>query len=248
MTGLHPWWPAGVPIHPHLLFELLAWLGGILVLAGSRRDSTDPWIRIQLATAAVVGGAVGAKVLFWLIDPGSWWPSTAEPTAWIGGKTVVGGLLGAQAAVELTKRALRVDRSTGDAYVLPLTVGMILGRCGCFFSGTTDGTHGGRVPWGMDLGDGVPRHPTALYEIVALVLLFAATRLWGDRGLPGDRFALWMAGYLMFRLMIEPLKGQPVWIGVGLSSIQIACVLGLLAYTLALPRRIRRGRAPEAPR
>jgi prolipoprotein diacylglyceryltransferase len=162
----------------------------------------------------------------------------------IGGKTIVGGLLGAQLGVEVAKRIQGVHRSTGDAYVPPLVAGLILGRLGCFFSGVTDGTHGkpSTLPWAMDLGDGVLRHPTALYEVAFLLVLGAALALYGRRGLPGDRFAGFMVAYLAYRLFAEVLKVQPVW-PFGLSSIQVACVLGLVGYALALPRRLRRGRA-----
>ncbi|HEX2617258.1 MAG TPA: hypothetical protein VHL57_06925, partial [Flavobacteriales bacterium] len=42
-------------------------------------------------------------------------------------------------------------------------------------------------------------------------------------------FQLFLSSYLLFRLAIEAIKPAPavVW---GLSSIQVACVLGLLYY------------------
>ena len=50
--------------------------------------------------------------------------------------------------VELWKWRRGVHRSTGGAFVLPLAVGIAVGRLGCFFSGLADYTYGApaRVP------------------------------------------------------------------------------------------------------
>lgn len=250
MPGLHPWWPDGAPLwlHPHLVFEVFGWAAGLVVLLVQRRDPRPLPARSRqiLAVAALFGGLAGAKVLFWLTDPWSLLASL-EPALLIGGKTIVGGLLGAIAAVELTKIPLGIRRSTGDVYVYPLLAGLMFGRLGCFFSGVADGTHGvaTSAPLGMDLGDGVLRHPTALYEIGFLLLLGAVLAAYGRRGLPGDRFAGLVVAYLGYRLLAESLKTQPGWV-LGLSAIQVACVVGLVAYAMALPRRIRRAKVGSA--
>jgi len=112
-------------------------------------------------------------VLAWLESPIEFWNHRYETAVWIGGKTIVGGLLGAWLAVELAKKKLKISYSTGDLYVFPLIVGMCLGRVGCFLTGLDDHTHGlpTSLPWGVDFGDGIHRHPTQLYEIVFLMLL-----------------------------------------------------------------------------
>ncbi len=55
---------------------------------------------------------------------------------------------------------------------------MCIGRVGCFLTGLSDATCGVRtdLPWGVDYGDGVPRHPAQIYEI--LFLLALGTMLW----------------------------------------------------------------------
>jgi prolipoprotein diacylglyceryltransferase len=91
------------------------------------------------------------------------------------GKTIVGGLLGGLIAVEWTKRRIGVIRSTGDDMALPLAAGMCIGRVGCFLTGLGDHTYGTptSLPIGVDFGDGIPRHPTQLYEIAFLLALGA---------------------------------------------------------------------------
>lgn len=238
---LHPWWPDAAPpwLHPHLIFELLAFVVGFQTFLYLRRRGHDPVARVEhrgaLVAAAAIGAGVGARLLFWLEDPVRTWANLYRPEVWMTGRTVVGGLLGGWLAVELVKKALGVTRSTGDVVVAPVIVGLCIGRVGCFLSGISDGTHG--VPTalivGMDLGDGVPRHPTALYEIAALLAI--GLWLWAMRDrepYDGIRWQRLMFAYLGFRLGVEVLKTAP-FPYLGLSAIQVASLAGI-GYIAAL--------------
>ena len=149
------------------------------------------------------------------------------------GKTIVGALLGGLIAVELVKRAVGARGSSGDAFALPLIVGIAIGRIGCFLAGLGDHTYGTPtdLPWAVDFGDGVPRHPTQLYEIVFLILLATTlTRRRAAFGQPGDAFRSFMVAYLAFRLAIDFIKPMPiVYLGF-LSGIQLLCIGGLVYY------------------
>jgi prolipoprotein diacylglyceryltransferase len=118
--------------------------------------------------------------------------------------------------------------------VFPLLLGLVIGRLGCHLSGLTDGTFGTptSLPWGIDFGDGIARHPTNLYEIGFLVLLALLLSALERRcPLPnGRRFELFLAGYLLFRLLVEFLKPTAALPGLGLTAIQWACVAGLGYY------------------
>jgi len=121
-------------------------------------------------------------------------------------KTIVGGFLGGLVGVELTKKYLGIRTSSGDLMVFPL-LGLAISQVGCHLSGLTDGIFGTltSLPWSLNFGDGLLRHPTNLYEITFLaglaLLLFAL-----ERGGPlpnGRRFELFLAAYLLFRLLVE---------------------------------------------
>lgn len=189
--------------------------------------------------AALWGALGGAVLLDWFNDPRRWMtPEGSLLSLLLPGKTVVGGLLGGWAGVEIAKKILRSPRSTGDAFVPPLLCGMILGRLGCFFAGLADNTYGlpTALPWGVDFGDGQLRHPTALYEIVFLGGL--ALVLWALRRRPreeGDLFKLFMTAYLLFRLFVDFLKPYPRPF-VGLGVIQLACLGGLIFLAPHIPR------------
>ena len=93
----------------------------------------------------------------------------------VGGKTIAGALLGGLFAVEAMKRYIGLHQSTGDLLAIPIAAGVAIGRIGCFLTGLSDNTYGTptSLPWGIDFGDGVRRHPTQLYEIAFLLVLLA---------------------------------------------------------------------------
>ncbi|HTG16849.1 MAG TPA: prolipoprotein diacylglyceryl transferase family protein, partial [Blastocatellia bacterium] len=139
-------------------------------------------------------------------------------------------------AVEWTKRRLGIHRRTGDLFAIPLCIGIAIGRIGCFLSGLSDDTYGVEttLPWGIDFGDGIRRHPVQLYEIAWLCVL--ATWLGWLARKPhreGDLFKGFMVGYFGFRLAIDFLKPGVAF--AWLTSIQWACVIMLLYYCRDLP-------------
>jgi prolipoprotein diacylglyceryltransferase len=231
-------------VHPHPVFESLGYAAGFQTFLALRRRFGDPVAeqRAVLVLATIAGALVGAKLLAWGVDPPALWAARGDWHAWVEGKTIVGGLLGGHLAVELAKKALGVRTSTGDLYAAPLALGIAIGRVGCFLTGLSDRTYGTptSLPWGVDFGDGVPRHPTQIYEMVVLGALAAVLALRMRHGIPGDGrlFRLFMATYLGWRFLVGFL--QPAWTIAGLSVIQWACVAGLLHYVprlrVAAPR------------
>lgn len=99
-------------------------------------------------------------------------------------------------------------------------------------AGLPDGTYGSptSLPWGVDLGDGVARHPTQLYESVAMALL--AGRLARAARRPhreGDIFRWFMVSYMVLRMALDALKPE-VRIVLGLSSLQWIALLTAAFY------------------
>jgi prolipoprotein diacylglyceryltransferase len=237
--------------------EALAYAVGFRWFTSLRRRHVHPadvhpdggWVLV----GAVLGAAAGSK----LLDLAQYARFVAahwrDPAVLFGGKTIVGGLLGGWIGVEIAKRGIGLRRSTGDLLVEPLIAGLVVGRIGCLLAGPADHTEGAltTVPWAIDLGDG-PRHPTPVYEILFL-LAFGLALGPVTRRLParlalrdGDRFLLFMATYLLFRLVVDfwkapfgvdPLPPSPDLLPLGLTPIQTACVAGAC---YALSRLVRR--------
>jgi prolipoprotein diacylglyceryltransferase len=221
-------------INPHFVFESLAYSLGFAAFRLLQQRFGDPvphGVRWSVVAAAVAGAVAGSKLLYWLEDPiriFHYWNNWQ--VVW-GGKTIIGGLIGGLAAVEYAKKKIGFASRTGDLFAIPLCVGIAVGRIGCFLAGLNDDTYGSvtRLPWGINFGDGLRRHPTQLYEIVFLVSLslFLLARMRRPH-LQGDIFKLFMVGYSGWRLAIDFLKPDPKFLW--LDSLQWACVAMLLYY------------------
>ncbi len=229
-----------VPIHP--VFDMLAYFFGFrlyLYLKKRSRGTQLSWEEnAWIFVGCIFGALVGAKVLAWAESPGFYWSLRHDPHFWYGGKTIVGGLIGGWMGVELAKKCMGITVSTGDVCVFPLILGMCVGRIGCFLTGVSDETCGvpTQLPWGVDYGDGIPRHPAQIYEILFLIGL--GTMLWIMRAsftVPGMRFRWFLTGYLSFRLCVDFLKPHEIVFG-GLSGIQWGCVLALAFCAWSLIR------------
>lgn len=223
-------------IHPHLIFEALAYVAGFRLYLFERRrrgDALDDAHRWWMIAAAAAGAVAGSRMLYWLEDPRLTLQNWNNPAFLAGGKTIVGALIGALFAVEAAKKVLGIASHTGDLFALPLCAGIAIGRIGCFLTGLDDHTAGiaTTLPWGVNFGDGVLRHPSQLYE--ALFALLLLVFLWRREKQPhrqGDMFKMFMAAYFAFRLLTDFLKPY-VRVLAGLSSIQCACLLMLLYYS-----------------
>lgn len=226
--------------HPalHPIFEALGYIVGYAFYRRERNrqgDILNDERRWSVIAAAAVGGLVGSRFLGVLEEfprPGFHWQQFFALAG--GGKTIVGGLLGGWIGVELMKRITGVRSRTGDLFAVPLCIGIAIGRIGCFLAGLADDTYGTptSLPWGVNFGDGIPRHPTQLYEVVFLAILAIILYRWNARPhREGIIFRVFLAAYLAWRFLIDFLKPQPLFHG--LNMIQWACIGGIVALSLA---------------
>ena len=233
---------SGSAIAVHTAVEWLALASGAQIYRLQTRlrnlEPTDLRKRLLVLLGAVAGAGIGNKLAYLAYDPGSF--QALLQHGFRGGQSIVGGLLGGLLGVEIAKRLVGVHESTGDAFVVPILVGIIIGRIGCFLAGLQDDTYGNptSLPWGYDFGDGIPRHPTQIYDqLFALVLLvvFAGLRR-HLRAVPGLEFKLMLSAYLLWRLVIDSIKPMPVTYPLHLSGIQVICLIALILY---VPMAIR---------
>ena len=233
-------------IPAHGVLEVLAYCVGFqtfLLLrrraarSGDVQNALPAEVVVWVIVGAVFGALFGSKLLAWLESARDYWAQRDNPAAWLGGKTIVGGLLGGWIGVEVVKHRMRITRRTGDAFVIPLCLGIAIGRIGCFLTGLPDHTYGmaTSLPWGVNFGDGIVRHPTQLYEsIFALLLGLLLMALVLRRHHPaGDAFRWFVIAYLGFRFLVEFIKpsDKPL---LGLSAIQVASLLGITAAAMSM--------------
>jgi hypothetical protein len=165
-----------VPTAPwaHTAFDMAAWASGAAVGFGLYRwrlkgaaervaGLVGPGYFASLAVGAVAGGWLAGSL------------NTLQDAAPVLSHSVAGALAGAIVGVETYKLVRGLRGSTGGIFVGSFTTGIIVGRLGCFFTGLPDRTFGTptRLPWAVDLGDHVGRHPVQLYESVSMTVFLA---------------------------------------------------------------------------
>lgn len=221
----------------HFLMETLAYILGYRLYVFLRSRQTDlipDENRLWILIGAAAGAFLGSRLVGVLEDPAAVGAAPYLIIAIFQSKTIVGGLLGGLFGVEIIKKLIGERHSSGDLFTYPLILAMMIGRIGCFSSGVFEPTYGIEtdLPWAMNLGDGLQRHPVALYEILFLGCLWGIL-YWGQhrwRWNSGIIFQLFMIAYLIFRIGLEYIKPhQELWMQ--FSGIQLFCMLGLLYYS-----------------
>ncbi|QCX01921.1 prolipoprotein diacylglyceryl transferase [Aggregatimonas sangjinii] len=225
----------GIKWNVHLILEYMAFFVAFRYYVLLRKRSSDAISannRLSIIIGAIFGALFFSRFIAFLENP----PLHYEQgwIALLNNKTIMGGLFGGLLGVELAKKIIGEQRSSGDLFTLPIIVGIIIGRMGCFLAGVKEFTYGKETDFflGMDLGNGLSRHPVALYEIAFLLFLFVCIKnlyFRKDGCADGALFKLFMVTYFSLRFLLEFLKPNSFFI-LGLSSIQYLCLICLLYY------------------
>lgn len=193
-------------------------------LSLSRRE----WERIL--SYAVVGVIVGGRLGFVLFyEPSYFIVHPLEVFAvWQGGMSSHGGFIGVIVALFIVLRDRRnLFFAIADVAVVPVAIGLALGRVGNFVNQELYGTVT-TLPWGIAI-PGVEglRHPTAIYAVIKdlCIALVCFLHLRNTR-LPGRTAALFLILYAILRFFVEAFRDQPYgWVDVGLVTLTRGQVL-----------------------
>jgi phosphatidylglycerol:prolipoprotein diacylglycerol transferase len=202
-------------------------LGGWLIALELRRRGLYEEYAADITVAAVIGGIVGAKLWYWVMNGGSLFAR--------GGLVWYGGFVGGAAAVLLNGWRLKVPaRWTFHLCAPALAAAYALGRIGCFIVNDDYG-HPTTLPWGVKFPQGLPPstaenlqhqfgiavppgtdpaevlavHPTQLYEVVLMLIAFAV--LWRLRVRPkpvGWLFGIYLIWAGLERFLIEFVRAK----------------------------------------
>jgi prolipoprotein diacylglyceryltransferase len=226
----------------HYLFETLAFFVGIRYYYFAKKriiDHISDTNRLWIMLGAMIGALIGSRLIAVLENPEALNHMTFMHL--YQSKTVAGGFLGGLFGVEMAKKIVKVNIASGDIYVIPIIIAVFIGRVGCFLSGVQEPTFGTETTFftGIDLGDGLLRHPVALYEMVYMILLFVVfNQLKSKTCKNGDRFKLFMVLYFLYRFLVEFLKPyHPLFLH--LSSIHWSAIFILMYYYRFIIRIIK---------
>jgi phosphatidylglycerol:prolipoprotein diacylglycerol transferase len=275
---LPDWVPfrGGEPITSFGVMMLLAFLSaGMILKVELERKELEGELAWDLLFMAALGGILGAKLYFILLN----FPRLLQdPMAALlsrGGLVWYGGLLGGLLLVVWSVRSRRLPLPTvADAVAPSLALGYALGRVGCFLVGDDWGRPTGswvgiRFPMGTPptrvgiierefgiqvdpeliarFGDVVPVHPTQLYEVGLSLLIFAL--LWSQRTRihrAGRIFMLWLSLAAGERFLVEFFRAKDDRFFGVLTLAQLISIL-LIAVGLFGLARLRDRTSPSQP-
>jgi phosphatidylglycerol---prolipoprotein diacylglyceryl transferase len=226
------------PVFIHQIFEVLGIFVGFYWYRWQIKSSENIQLfsssRFWILIGCLIGAGIGNKLVFWFTHANLWSHLIINPWIILQGQSMVGGLIGGWIGIEIVKKIIRHSQSTGDLMVVPIGIGLIIGRIGCFFAGLEDETYGvaTQLPWGVDFGDGVSRHPTQIYEIlfVLFFLLFIKNYKKRIKSIAGLQFNLFFMAYLLWRFLVDFIKPVPYAYEFGWSGIQWVCIVTSLIY------------------
>lgn len=218
-------------------FGVLVALGALAGLWVFRRElarSGLPEAAIDAAVYGLVGGLLGAKLLYVFehLDEGSFFGLFLDR----GGMSWFGGFVGGLLAGYITIRVKRWPMMAVLAAATPaLTVGQMLGRIGCFLVGDDYG-HPTTLPWGVAFPEGLPPttervHPTQIYEAIFLAFFTWVLIRWRRKGL-SDRTVLgrYFVGVGAFRFALEFVRVNVRVLG----PLTLAHIFSLAAVALGI--------------
>jgi len=196
-------------------------------------------------TAALIGipsGVIFSRLLH-IIDDWEYYRQHLNQVVGAEGLTIYGAVLGAALAIWIYSRFSKVHFGYFADLLTPgIILAQAIGRVGCTLNGCCYGIEAG-LPWCFVYTDpqsfapiGVAVHPTQVYEIIFLLLLFSTLFLLRDRFKPdGSLFLVYLSLYSLWRLGIDYLReGTPFFLGLHqaqvIALVVLAVAIPLLAY------------------
>jgi prolipoprotein diacylglyceryltransferase len=225
-----------IDISLHLVFEVTAFFIAFryyLWLRKKHGDIIDSDNRLWIIIGAVFGAFIGSRLIGGLENPPAMLQSKNILWYFYLNKTVLGGFFGGLLGVELIKKIIGESNASGDLFTYPMILGLMIGRVGCFTMGVYEETYGTPTKFftGMNLGDGIHRHPVTLYEIgfLAMLWLFLILLERKYRLKNGARFKIFLFSYFVFRFACDFIKpGYNIIFG--LTVIQLTSLSGMIWY------------------
>ena len=216
------------PIESYPVFLSLALLVGLLIYRLQlKKDKIRSPNALYIVIFAVVGGSIGSKIPILLIYWQEINSSANSMDIFLSGRTVIGGLIGGMVGTLLAKRIFKIKERLGNQIAIPVAAGMAIGRMGCLARGCCYGKPT-NLPWGVDFGDHIYRHPTQIYEMLFDIFLVVYLSWRKRKELePGELFRIFLNLYLSFRFLVEFIRVEAISF-MGLTYFQLLCIVSLI--------------------
>ncbi|EKE06487.1 MAG: hypothetical protein ACD_18C00347G0012 [uncultured bacterium] len=217
-------------VNSYSFFILLGLIVGLIVyyiLAKKEKDLSEKSFYILIA--GLVGGVIGAKLPILLINLPDIIKNFPDITYILAGRTITGGLIGGTLAIMYLKKKLNIKEKKGNLFAPAIALGIAIGRIGCFLRGCCYGIPT-NLPWGVNFGDNIARHPTQIYETIFMLIMFPILLYKRKTAKPGYLFYLLMNSYFIFRFFEEFIRENPHYFG--LTLFQYISLIALVFINL----------------
>lgn len=206
-------------IHWYGIMYLLGFLLGAWLLKKlqhyrhlSLSDDEQSSLIVHIILGVLIGGRLGYVLLY---EPLTYLKNPFEILAvWHGGMASHGGFIGVGLALLIfcTKKKISIWNVL-DVIVVPVAIGLALGRLGNFINGELYGTVTTQ-PWGMQFPGVVGvRHPTQIYAILKdltiAITCYYHLKLTAKKHTAGFTTALFLTMYGCLRFIVEMFREQP---------------------------------------
>ncbi|GBQ26203.1 prolipoprotein diacylglyceryl transferase [Acetobacter estunensis NRIC 0472] len=224
---------AGIVLGIQLLKTLVTWAP-----RAATREMADDFL-VWVTLGVVLGGRTGYVLFyqpeFFLTHP------LHIFEVWQGGMSFHGGALGVILALFLFTQRFGLNfLAFSDRVTVCVPIGLGFGRLANFINGELWGRYADpSLPWAMIFPgtDGIPRHPSQIYEaltegLLLFLVLFTAARRKSLREHPGFLAGLFLAGYGCARIFCECFREPDAFLGYfpfGVTMGQILSIPMILA-------------------
>jgi len=186
----------------------------------------------------IIGTILGARVFYVFIYNLPFYLSNPFEmlAVWHGGLSFHGGLIGAAIAGFIYTKKKKISfYDIADIIVMPLALGLALGRIGNFINGELYGRIT-NVPWAVKFPDAEGfRHPSQLYESIKNLIIFFALWVIKDKNLPkGFMFWLFVIMYSALRFMVEFFRHPDEQLGFIIGFLSMGQVLSIVMFVIGI--------------
>ena len=201
-------------------------------LSITEEDITDLFLYV------IAGTILGARIFYVFVYNLTFYlDNPSEIIAiWHGGLSFHGALIGAVIAILIFTKKKKIDfYEIADLSVIPLALGLALGRLGNF----TNGELYGRitdVPWAFRFPDAEGfRHPSQIYESFKNFTIFLALWAIKDKKLPkGFMFWLFVVMYSALRFIVEFFRQPDPQVGFIIGFLTMGQVLSIVMFVVGV--------------
>ena len=186
----------------------------------------------------IVGTVLGARIFYIIFYNLPFYLSNPFEmlAVWHGGLSFHGGLIGSVIAGFYFCKRKKIDfYEIADITVIPLALGLALGRIGNFINGELYGRITD-VPWAVKFPDAEGfRHPSQIYESFKNLLIFSTLWIIKDKKLPrGFIFWLFVVMYSALRFIVEFTREPDEQLGFIIGFLSMGQVLSIVMFAIGI--------------